>query len=87
MTKETRALVEDINKFGLLGEALRYPYHTVNPGVIRKILGSDLPETLVVDIPPVIGLAKEASDEFDGLIDYLQEYGDHLQDSQADHYS
>lgn len=81
LSRETRDMIDDMNKFGMLGQALRYPYHTVNSKVVTKMFGSDLPDSLIPDIPAVMKLVEEASREFNCLIGYLLEYDQALFDS------
>ena len=67
--------------FDQIHPALRYPYHTVNSKVVTKMFGSDLPDSLIPDIPAVMKLVEEASREFNCLIGYLLEYDQALFDS------
>ncbi len=69
--ESTSRLIEDINKFGMFGESLRYPLPTVNPKTKRRAMGTGWPNGLIPDISAVIELAEKAWLDFGGLISYL----------------
>ena len=70
-TESTSQLIEDINKFGMLGESLRYPLPTVNSKTRRRIMGTKWPDGLIPDVAAVIEATKKAWLDFGGLISYL----------------
>ena len=70
-TESTSRLIEDINKFGIFGESLRYPLATVNPKAKERAMGTGRPDGLIPDIAAVIEAAKKAMGDFGGLISYL----------------
>ena len=70
-TESTSQLIEDINKFGIFGESLRYPLATVNPKTKRRAMGTKWPNGLIPDIAAVIEATEGAMGDFGGLISYL----------------
>ncbi len=70
-TESTSQLIEDINKFGVFGESLRYPLVTVNAKAKERAMGTGRPNRLIPDIAAVIELAEKAWLDFGGLISYL----------------
>ena len=78
LTEPTRELIEDINKFGMFGELLRYPLTNVRPENKEKAIGQTLPDAFIPDVAAVIGAAEKAWLEFGRLISYLMEYRSHL---------
>jgi hypothetical protein len=70
-SEESRALIEDINEFGMLGEALRYPHHTVNSSKGKELIGPGFLMYMIVDIAAVMPKVEKASHEFNGLIGFL----------------
>jgi hypothetical protein len=87
LSGQTRLFIEDMNKFGMMGEALRYPYHSVKAVVIQRMVGPDFPDAIIPDLPAVIGSVEKAQDEFGGLISYLIEYDRALFEMQRGAYS
>ena len=85
LSKETREFVEDMNGFGRLGEALRYPYHTVRAKATAAMDGPVLPDGIIPDIPAVVKLAKQAGYELGGLTEFLMRYEQSLIDSESDY--
>ena len=81
-TKPTCELIEDIAKFGVFGESLRYPITTVKPKTRRRAIGQKWPDGLIPDVAAVIAAAEIAWKDFNGLISYLIEYEDMLIESQ-----
>ena len=78
-TEPTCRLIEDINKFGVFGESLRYPLTDVNPGKRKKAIGEGWPDGLIIDIAAVIAATEKAWEDF-GLVSYLIEYEQMLLD-------
>ncbi len=78
LSQSTYQLIEDIAKFGIFGEVLRYPMRTVKPKAIEKAVGEKLPDALIPDVASVIEVAEKAWRDFGGLISYLIEYEDNL---------
>ena len=74
----SRELIEDMAKFGMLGESPRYPITNVNKATKEKAIGEGLPDGLIPDTKAVIKLADKAWKDFNGLISYLIEYEDKL---------
>ena len=70
-TESTSQLIEDINKFGVFGESLRYPLATVNPKSKRRAMGTKWPNGLIPDIAAIIEAAEKAREDFGGLTSYL----------------
>ena len=70
-TESTCRLIEDINRFGVFRESLRYPLVTVNPKTKRRAMGTGWPEGLIPDIAAVIDEAEKAWLDFGGLISYI----------------
>ena len=77
-TQPTCHLIEDIAKFGVFGESLRYPITTVSAKFRHKAIGPSWPDSLVVDWEAVIAAAEKAEKDFTGLISYLIDYEDKL---------
>ena len=75
---KSRELIEDMAKFGMLGESLRYPITNVYKATKEKAIGEGLPDGLIPDTKAVIELANQAWLDFGGLISYLMEYQDQL---------
>ena len=73
-SEPTCELIEDMAKFGMLGESLRYPIVTVKKNTREKVLGGTWPDGLIPDVEAVIKKASEAWREFGGLIGYLMDY-------------
>ena len=76
----TCELIEDMAKFGMLGESLRYPIMTVRKETREKALGRKWPDGLIPDVAAVIGATDKAWLDFGGLISYLIEYKDSLRE-------
>ena len=70
-TESTCRLIEDVNKFGVFGESLRYPLATVNPKAQRRAMGTKWPDGLIPDIAAAIELTEKAWSDFGGLVSYL----------------
>ena len=79
-TQGTSHFIEDVAKFGVFGESLRYPITTIEAKTRRKAIGSNWPDGLIVEMEAVIDQAKKAEGDFVGLISYLLEYEDKLID-------
>ena len=79
-TEPTCHLIEDMAKFGMLGESLRYPITTVREKTKIKAIGEEWPDRFIPDCAAVIGLADQAWKDFGGLISYLIEYENSLGD-------
>jgi hypothetical protein len=77
LSQETKDFLEDLNKFGALGEALRFPYHTLSKGAFKEI-GFQLPDALIPDMKAVMEKTEAASKEFTGLVSALMEIDDLL---------
>ena len=77
-TEPTYSLIEDMAKFGMLGESLRYPITTVNEKTKKKAIGEGRPDSLIPDCEAVIGLMDHAWRDFGGLISCLIEYENDL---------
>ena len=74
LTEPTRELIEDINKFGVFGELLRYPLTNVRLSTREKAIGQTLPDAFIPDVAAVIGAAEKAWLEFSCLVSCLMEY-------------
>ena len=74
LSEPTCQLIEDMAKFGMLGEALRYPIRTVRESTRKKAIGERLPDSLIPDVASVIAAADKARLDLGGLISYLMEY-------------
>ena len=70
-SEATCDLIEDMAKFGMLGESLRYPIGTINENTRKKAFGDMRLCGLIPDIPAVIDAAEKAWLDFGGLISYL----------------
>ena len=81
-TEPTCELIEDIAKFGVFGESLRYPITTVNEKKRKKVIGTNWPSSFIPDVGAVIGAAENAWADFGCLISFLIEYEDHMHASQ-----
>ena len=77
-TEPTCQLIEDIAKFGVLSESLRYPLTNVGPKTRKKAIGTTWPDGLIPDVAAVIREAEKAWRDFNGLIGYLMEYEEML---------
>ena len=82
-TEPTCELIEDIAKFGMLGESLRYPIRTVKAETRGKTIGERSPDGLIPDIAAVIAAADKAWADFGGLISYLIEYEEYENEMSA----
>ena len=80
LSEPTCELIEDIAKFGVFGESLRYPMTTIKERTIAKIIGTRWPDSLIPDVAAVIAAADKAWLDFGGLISYLIEYEDQLRE-------
>ena len=80
----SRELIEDMARFGMLGESLRYPITNVNKATKEKAIGEGLPDGLIPDTKAVIELAYQAWLDFSGLISYLIRYEDYLSARRTD---
>ena len=81
-TEPTCELIEDMAKFGVFGESLRYPITTVNEKKRKKVIGTNWPSSFIPDVATVIEAAEKAWVDFRRLISYLIEYEDYLYASQ-----
>ncbi len=81
-TQLTRQLIEDMAKFGMLSESLRYPITTVNKKTREKVLGGTRLDDLrlIPDVEAVIKAADGVWKDLGGLISYLIEYEDQLRE-------
>ena len=70
-TESTCRLIEDISKFGVFGESLRYPLVTVNPKTKKRTMGTGWPDGLIPDIAAVIDSTDQAWKDLVGLISCL----------------
>ena len=70
-TEPTCQLIEDMAKFGMLSESLRYPIRTVSKKAREKAIPEKRPDGLIPDIAIVIEAAEKAWEDFDGLISHL----------------
>ena len=84
-SEPTCQLIEDIAKFGVLSESLRYPLTNVSTKSREKAMGTTWPDSLIPDVAAVIGEAEKASHDFHGLIGYLVDYEDTLIDLERYH--
>ena len=78
LSEPTCQLIEDMTKFGVLGEALRYPIRDIGKKKLEDAIGERLPDSLIPDVAAVIAAADKAWREFGGLISYLMDYEDYL---------
>ena len=83
-TEPTCELIQDIAKFGVFGESLRYPITTVNEKTWDKAVGGNWPDGLIPDVAAAIAAAEKAWQDFNGLISYLLEYEDMLIECQRE---
>ena len=72
-SEATCDLIEDMAKFGMLGESLRYPIGTINEKTRKKAFGDIRLCGLIPDIAALIDAAEKAWLDFGGLISYLME--------------
>ena len=70
-TESTCELIEDMAKFGVFGESLRYPITTVNEKKREKVIGTNWPSSFIPDVGAVVEAAEKAWSDFGGLISYL----------------
>ena len=84
-TETTRELIEDIAKFGVFGEALRYPIRDIGKKKLEDAIGQRWPDGLIADVAAVINAAEKARLDFGGLISYLMEYEHHEQDMRREY--
>ena len=82
-TETTRELIEDIAKFGMFGEALRYPIRTVGEKKLEDAIGQRWPDGFIPDVAAVIAAAEKAWLDFGGLISCLIEYERYEQDMRS----
>ena len=73
-TKPTCELIEDMAKFGVLGESLRYPLATVTKKKREEAFGNTRIWGLIPDIGATIAAADRAWKDLNGLISYLADY-------------
>jgi hypothetical protein len=66
LTKRSRDLIADLEKFGRKGEALRFPEETKKQGGQPT-----MPERFVADVPAVMRIVNEFQGKFAGAIGYL----------------
>ena len=85
-TESTCRLIEDINKFGVFGESLRYPLATVNPKAKRRAMGTGWPKALILDIAEVIDATDHAWKDLGGLISYLMSCEEIVIDAKSQHF-
>ncbi len=74
LSEPTCQLIEDMAKFGVFGEALRYPIRDIGKKKLEDAIGERLPDSLIPDVAAVIAAAYKACRDFGGLISYLIEY-------------
>ena len=73
-TEPTCELIEDMAKFGVLGESLRYPLATVTKKKREEAFGNTRIWGLIPDIEATIAAADEAWKDLNVLISYLGDY-------------
>ena len=73
--EEARAIIEDLEKFGRNGEALRYPETIPSKGSEPT-----LPESFVADVRAVMKAMKKIRARFNGCIGWLDNYVQFLED-------
>ena len=81
----TRELIEDMAKFGVFGEALRYPITTIKMKTLKKAGVDRWPDGLIPDVEAVIASAENAWRDFGGLISYLMEYERYVRDLRSEY--
>ena len=72
--ESTCELIEDMAKFGVLGESLRYPLTTVKKEKREEAFGNTRIWGLIPDIGATIAAADGAWKDLNGLISYLADY-------------
>ena len=70
-SEPTCKLIEDVAKFGMLGQSLRYPITTVNKKTREKAILEKRLDGFIPDVANVIEEAEKAWLDFGGLISYL----------------
>ena len=85
-TESTCELIEDMAKFGVFGELLRYPINTVNEKKREKVIGTNWPSGFVPDVRAVVEAAEKAWLDFGGLISYLMDYEETLIEEMRQHF-
>ena len=70
-TEPTCQLIEDMAKFGMLSESLRYPIRTASKKAREKAIPEERLDGLIPDAATVIEAAEKAWEDFDGLISHL----------------
>ena len=83
-SEPTCELIEDMAKFGVLGESLRYPLATVTKKKREKAFGNTRLCGLIPDIGATIAAADGAWEDLNGLISYLVDYEDMMIDAQSE---
>lgn len=84
--ESTSQLIEDINKFGVFGESLRYPLATVNPKTKRRAMGTSWPDGLIPDIAAVIDATDQTRKDLGGLISCLLNCEEILMEERLQHF-
>jgi hypothetical protein len=74
LNEPTCELIEDMAKFGVLGESLRYPLATVTKKKREEAFGNTRIWGLIPDIGATIAAADEAWKDLNVLISYLGDY-------------
>ena len=83
-SEPTCELIEDMAKFGVLGESLRYPLATVAKRKREEAFGNTRIWGLIPDIEATIAAADGAWKDLNGLISYLIDYQDMMIDAQSE---
>ena len=82
--KPTCELIEDMAKFGVLGESLRYPFATITKKKREEAFGNTRIWGLIPDIGATIAAVDEAWKDLSVLISYLGDYEDMMIDAQSE---
>ena len=85
-SESTCRLIEDVNKFGVFGESLRYPLVTVKPKTKRRAMGTEWPKSLIPDISAVIDATDQARKDLGGLISYLMDCEETVIDAKSQQF-
>ena len=73
LSPDTRDLIRDMDEFGIMGQALRYPYYALGYALQRNAR-EELPyDGLIPNVQGVMDLLKQASNEFEGFVSLLIE--------------
>ena len=72
LDQDARAIIEDLNNFGLSGEALRYPE--------TKAGASSITPYFVADVPAVFKLMEPIRERFNGCIGWLVDRNEQTED-------